>query len=73
MEIIVLLSLENEQIPMKVVFLLSEKLIMNPERVVLTQALTLNSSKPMLGIKGVHGLLGSQKWWENGYAGWLYK
>lgn len=59
-----LLNLEETKIPMKMVFLLSEELKMNPGRVALTQALTLNSSKPMMGLKGIHGLFGSQEWWH---------
>jgi len=62
---VMLLNLEETKIPMKMVFLLSEELKMNPGRVALTQALTLNSSKPMMGLKGIHGLFGSQEWWDS--------
>lgn len=61
------LDLDIAGIPMKMVYLLSEELKVNPERVALTQALTLNQDKPLLGLKGAHGLFGSQEWWDNLY------
>lgn len=60
-----LLQLENTKLPMKTVFLLSEELKLNPERVALTQALTLNKSRPMMGLKGTNGLFGSSEWWNS--------
>lgn len=60
-----LLSLEQADIPMKQVFQLSEELKKNPERVTLTQALTLNQSRPNMGLKGTYGLFGSQEWWDS--------
>jgi hypothetical protein len=60
-----LLSLEETAIPLKLVFQLREALQTQPERVSLTQALTLDTSKPRLGIKGVHGLFGAPQWWES--------
>lgn len=60
-----LLKLEKVKVPMKMVFSLSEELKMDPNRVMLTQALTLNPLKPMMGLKGVHGLFGSQEWWDS--------
>ncbi|MWP61539.1 hypothetical protein [Gilliamella sp. Pas-s25] len=60
-----LLKLENSKVPMKMVFLLSEELKNNPERVALTQALTLDKSKPTMGLKGINGLFGSKEWWNS--------
>lgn len=60
-----LLTLEKTSIPLKLVFQLQEELRMEPEQIALVQALTLNTSKPRLGIKGVHGLFGSPQWWES--------
>ena len=54
---------------MKSVFDLAEELRVNPAQVKLTQALTLNSSKPSMGLKGSMGLFGSSEWWENISAG----
>ena len=60
-----LLRLDEAGIPMKHVFQLSDELENNPERVALTQALTLNTSKPRMGLKGTYGLFGSEDWWES--------
>ena len=56
-------TLENTQTPMKLVYLLSEELKADPEYVSLTQALTLDKSKPYVGLNGTYGLFGSQEWW----------
>jgi len=47
------------------VFDLREELRVDPERVRLTQALTLNADKPTRGLKGTYGLFGSAEWWNN--------
>lgn len=60
-----LLQLDKGRVPMKLVYLHSEKLKADPDRVADAQALTLNKSKPMLGIKGTHGLYGSPEWWAS--------
>ena len=60
-----LLKLENSKVPMKLVYLLSEELKNDPEYVSLTQKLTLDKSKPYIGLNGTYGLFGSQEWWDN--------
>jgi len=60
-----LLTLDKAKTPMKLVYQLSEELKKNPERIALTQALTLNTAKPYMGLKGTYGLFGSQEWWKN--------
>lgn len=60
-----LLQLNQTSVPMKRVYLLSEELKRDPERVALTQALTLNPDKPLRGLKGMHGLYGSPQWWAS--------
>ena len=60
-----LLHLDKAGVPMKRVYLHSEKLKADPERVAAAQALTLNRSKPLLGLKGTHGLYGSTEWWTS--------
>ncbi|KAA1187617.1 hypothetical protein [Photorhabdus heterorhabditis] len=60
-----LLNLEQDCIPMKCVFLLSEELKTNAKRISLTQELTLNQLKPQMGLKGKYGLFGSPDWWKN--------
>ena len=60
-----LLNLNKFDTPMKSVYLLSEELKENPGRIALAQALTLDKSKPCMGLKGTYGLFGSQEWWSN--------
>ena len=60
-----LLKLDQATVPMQLVYLLSEELKVDPKQVELTQALTLNKSKPNIGLKGTYGLYGSEEWWEN--------
>lgn len=31
----------------------------------LTQALTLDAARPIMGLKGTHGLFGSAQWWDS--------
>lgn len=50
---------------MKTVYDLATALNADPEHVELVQALTLNSAKPSMGLKGKHGLFGSADWWES--------
>lgn len=40
-----------------------------PGQVEQAQKLSLDKSKPHLGLKGVYGLYGSSEWWENIYRG----
>ncbi|MGF1868258.1 hypothetical protein L4D15_23925 [Enterovibrio norvegicus] len=41
----------------------------DPSLVEKTQKLSLDYSKPHLGLKGTYGLYGSPEWWENIYSG----
>ena len=41
----------------------------DPSRVEKAQKLSLDTSRPHLGLKGVYGLYGSSEWWENIYSG----
>lgn len=50
---------------MKTVYDLATDLKADPQHVELAQALTLNSAKPEMGLKGKHGLFGSDTWWTN--------
>jgi len=50
---------------MKRVYQLSKALEEDSKRVALTQALTLDAARPMMGLKGTHGLFGSAQWWES--------
>jgi hypothetical protein len=60
-----LLHLEKSDVPMRLVFRLEDELQQDPKQVELAQALTLNASKPQMGLKGTHGLFGSPEWWKN--------
>src|SRR4051812_18381352 len=50
---------------MKRVYALDIELKSDPEQMVLTQALTLNASKPHMGLSGRYGLFGSIEWWSS--------
>lgn len=50
---------------MKQVYDLAKALEKDPEQVRLTQALTLDVSRPLLGLRGNLGLFGSSEWWAN--------
>ncbi|PIF09165.1 hypothetical protein [Janthinobacterium sp. 13] len=50
---------------MKPVYTLAEALAKDPGRVTKTQALTLDSARPHMGLKGRHGLFASVAWWES--------
>ena len=54
---------------MKKIFSLEIEHEDDPSRVEKAQKLSLDSSKPHLGLKGVYGLYGSPEWWENIYSG----
>jgi hypothetical protein len=60
-----LLRLEDAGVPMKLVYQLAQELKSDPEQVRLAQALTLDTSRPFMGLKGTFGLFGSQQWWSN--------
>jgi hypothetical protein len=54
---------------MKLVYQLSKDLQLDPEQVADAQALTLDQSRPNIGLKGTSGLFGSAEWWANISAG----
>ncbi|SFM22845.1 hypothetical protein SAMN04487963_1811 [Marinobacter zhejiangensis] len=56
---------------MKRVYDLAEALRRNPEHIKAAQEMTLNVNKPLLGLKGRHGLFGSDQWWESIRSGHL--
>ncbi|MDZ7551574.1 hypothetical protein RGC63_07800 [Helicobacter pylori] len=49
----------------KIVFELSQKLKDDPSYMELIQSVTLDQSKPYIGLKGNNGLFGSDIWWDN--------
>ena len=60
-----LLQLEAAGLAMKLIYDLARDLEANPGRVAAAQALTLNAARPLMGLKGTHGLSGSEAWWES--------
>ena len=51
------------------VYTLAVALAQDPARVARTQSLTLDSAKPLMGLKGRHGLFASDAWWDSVKAG----
>jgi hypothetical protein len=47
------------------VYNLAVKLERDPDQVARTQKLTLDPSRPHMGLKGSKGLFGSSQWWDN--------
>lgn len=62
---VMLLDFEHLNFPMKRVYSLAKDLRDNPGRVSNVQALTMDESRPLMGLKGTYGLFGSEKWWTN--------
>jgi hypothetical protein len=50
---------------LQLVYQLDIELAANPAQIRNAQALTLNPSKPSQGLKGTHGLYGSDEWWAS--------
>lgn len=50
---------------MRLVYSLSQAMQDDPKDVALTQKLTLDTTKPLLGLKGALGLYGSDEWWAS--------
>ena len=51
------------------VYTLTAALAQDPARVTRTQSLTLDSARPLMGLKGRHGLFASDAWWDSIKAG----
>jgi hypothetical protein len=60
-----LLDLEGSLVPMKRVYLLSEELRQDSQRVELARVLTQDKTRPHMGLRGSHGLFASAKWWSS--------
>lgn len=56
------LELDNN---FKIVFELSQQIKDDPSYMELIQSVTLDSSKPYIGLKGNNGLFGSDIWWNS--------
>jgi hypothetical protein len=47
------------------VYYLTDELRSDPRKVELAQALTLDASRPRMGLKGAYGLFASDQWWDS--------
>lgn len=54
----------HEQSKMHQVYSLEQQIQSNPELVAQAQALTLDQSRPKMGLRGQHGLFGTERWWS---------
>lgn len=61
----------NASALMRPVYTLAEALVQDPARIAKIRDLTLDSSRPHMGLKGRHGLFASVEWWESIKAGRL--
>ena len=55
----------NSDIEMNMVYCLKTELANDPDYVKDAQALTLDTTRPSVGLSGKNGLFGSKQWWEN--------
>lgn len=60
-----LLDFKHLDFPMRRVYSLAQELEDSPERISNAQALTLDESRPLIGLKGTYGLFGSKEWWAS--------
>lgn len=51
--------------PANVVYRLSSRLAREPDQIKRAQDLTLDSTRPNLGLQGKYGLFGSEQWWKS--------
>ena len=54
---------------MQPIYTLAAALAQDPSRIAKAQSLTLDSSRPRMGLKGRHGLFASDEWWASIKAG----
>lgn len=59
------LRLHHKDPQLKLVYELTNELREDPEQVRDVQALSLDTSRPFLGLQLIHGLFASDEWWES--------
>lgn len=59
------LDLTASGLPMKLVYNLRDDLKSRPGHVALVQGVTMDPRKPLIGLRGAHGLFASEEWWES--------
>lgn len=50
---------------MRTIYDFEVELEKDPKQVADTQALTIDESRPLIGLAGTYGLFGSAEWWDN--------
>lgn len=65
MNFLSILILSEGEVAMRLVYRLEYDLERDRERVSLAQNLTLDKTRPLMGLKGVCGLFGSSDWWSS--------
>ncbi|MGF1688951.1 hypothetical protein L4C36_20105 [Photobacterium japonica] len=60
-----ILELSSSTFLMELVYSLREELKHDKKNMEFAQKLTLDESKPLLGLKGKYGLFGSDEWWKS--------
>jgi hypothetical protein len=61
------IDLGSINVAMKIVYELSKEVLANPQSVADTHALTLDESRPEMGLRGRHGLYATEEWWDSIY------
>lgn len=59
------IDIESSPFPMKRTYTLSRELELAPQTIAKAQKLTLDRSRPRMGLKGRHGLFASTEWWKS--------
>jgi threonine dehydrogenase-like Zn-dependent dehydrogenase len=59
------IDIEHSQFTMKRTYTLAREVELAPQTVEKAQRLTLDRSRPKMGLKGRHGLFASPEWWKN--------
>ena len=62
------IDLSSYPIELELVYEFSKDMMNNPDQIRDTHKLTLDKSRPFMGLRGDKGLFGTQEWWENIHA-----
>ena len=57
--------LDHHDTGLKLVYTLAEELKRDPAHMRGVQAASLDNDRPLMGLKPIHGLFGSDEWWES--------
>ena len=62
------IDLSSYPIELELVYEFSKDITNDPDQIRDTHKLTLDESRPFMGLRGDKGLFGTQEWWENIHA-----